>query len=300
MKFTQLRTFHALAIGGGFTRAAELLHITQPAVTTQIKSLEQDYGVELFLRNGHELKLTDVGEQLFGITAHIFGLLDEARELLDGASELRGGQLRLAADSPFFIMDVLAAFKGRYPQMAVTVEMGSASQCQDWLRENVVDVAVLTAVDIPPELFAEPFSRLELMLLVRQDHEWARRRGINLREIAATPLIMREPTSMTREIFVASMSAIGLVPRIGLELHSQVAVREAVAAGLGLAVELDGGFGGDPRLKLVPIRGGSVTGKEYVACHRNRQSLTKVKSFFEIARSVAPALPRAERSKQQK
>lgn len=295
MKFTQLRTFHALALTGGFTRAAESLHVTQPAVTTQIKSLERDYGVELFHRDGHELALTDIGSQLFGITTHVFGLLEEAKEVLNGASELRGGQLRVGADSPFFIMDVLARFKETYPRMQVTVEMGSASQCQDWLRQNTVDVAVLTVVDVPDDLSAEPFSHLELMLLAPRNHAWARRRSIRLGELAGVPMIMRETASVTREILERSMHALHIECGIALELHSQVAVREAVAAGLGLAVELDGGFANDPRLRLIRIRDCSVYGKEYVACHRNRRSLRKVGAFLDLAKKVSPTLPRAER-----
>ncbi|GJL83143.1 MAG: transcriptional regulator [marine bacterium B5-7] len=297
MKITQLKAFHALAVTGGFTRAAELLHVTQPAVTTQLKSLEHDYGVELIKRNGHELSLSDIGEHLFGITTHLFGLLEAAQEVLDNASELRGGQLRIAADSPFFIMDLLANYKTLYPQMAVTVEMGSASQCQEWLRNNTVDVAVLTVVDLPVDLHAEPFSRLELMLLVRKDHAWADSASIRLRKLKDVSMILREPTSITRDIFVRSMSAVDMTPNVALELHSQVAVREAVAAGLGLAVELDGGFANDPRLRLIRIRDCSISGKEYVACHRNRATLRKIISFFELAKVVAPTLPRAERLK---
>jgi aminoethylphosphonate catabolism LysR family transcriptional regulator len=295
MKFTQLRTFHALATAGGFTKAAELLNVTQPAVTTQLKTLEHDYGVELFHRRGHDLALTDVGNQLFEISAHIFGLLDEAQEVLTSVSQLRGGQLRLAADSPFFIMDLLASFKSAYPQMTVSVEVGSAAQCLEWLRENQVDVAVMTAVEIPPELHAEPFLRLDLKLLVRSDHRWSKRRSIRLQELAELPMIMRESKSMTREILERCMAHFGLTPEIALQLHSQVAVQEAVAAGLGFGVELDGGRRPDDRLRLLSIKGCTVFGKEYVACHRNRYALRKVRAFLKMAREMAPNVPQPVR-----
>lgn len=296
MKFTQIKAFHALAITGGFTKAAALLHVTQPAVTAQLKSLEQDYGVELFQRRGHDLEPTDVGRQLLAITTHIFGLLDDAQEVLDGASEIRNGQLRMGADSPFFIVELLARYRQAYPKMEMKVEMGSSAQCVEWLLGNHVDVAVMTAVDVPGQLYAEPFLRLDLMLIVPVEHKWARRRSIPLKQLASVPLVVREPTSMTRDIFERCMHSASLPTNNCLELHSQVAVREAVASGLGLAVELYGGFAHDSRLKLVPIRDCTIFGKEYIACHRNRSNLRKVTSFFELARDVAPKLPRAVRA----
>ena len=298
MKFTQLKTFHALATSGGFTKAAELLHVTQPAVTTQLKTLEHDYGVDLFHRRGHELTLTDVGSQLFDISTHLFGLMDEAKEVLTSASQLRGGQLRLAADNPFLIMDLVASFKRTYPDMAVTVEIGSASQSLNWLRENRVDVSVLTAVEIPPDLHAEQFLKLDLMLVVHNDHEWSKRRSVGLHELAGIPMIMREPKSMTREILERCLLQIGTSSRAALEFHSQIAIREAVAAGLGVGVELDAGFCHDNRIQFIRINDCTVFGHEYVACHRNRQALRKVIAFLELVKVVAPTLPRAKRLRQ--
>lgn len=295
MTFTQLRTFHALAVCGSFTKAAEYLFVTQPAITTQLQSLEKDYGVDLFERHGHELKLTDVGEQLHQISTHLFGLFDEAKEVLSDASQLRGGLLRVAADSPFFIMDLMASFKARYPAMGLKVEIGSSSQCLQWLHENVVDVGVFTAVKVPDDLYAVPFSKLDLILLVGNDHPWSKRRSIRLQDLAGVPMIMRESSSSTRLVFERCMSNLDFEVTTSLELHSQVAVREAVVSGLGIGVELDGGLIHDNRLTKLKIRDCTVFSQEYVACHSNRFSLRKVRSFIELAMEVAPTLPRAKR-----
>ena len=121
MNFTQLRAFHAVATTGGFTKAADFLNVTQPAVTRQLKALEGDNGIALFHRRGHRLDLTDVGQNLFTVSQQIFGLIAEAGNIVSGESELRGGILRIGADNPFFIMEILAAFKEQFPSIGLTV-----------------------------------------------------------------------------------------------------------------------------------------------------------------------------------
>src|SRR5688500_206226 len=97
MRLTQLRSFHAVARAGGFTGAARLLHISQPTVTTQVRMLEEKYGIELFYRRGHVVRLTPLGEQLFEIAQKVFALESETVQLLQDSGELKSGQLRVGA-----------------------------------------------------------------------------------------------------------------------------------------------------------------------------------------------------------
>lgn len=293
MNFTQLRAFHALAVTGGFTKAADYLHVTQPAVTAQLKAIEETYGVALFDRHGHRLALTDTGKCLFEVSSHVFRLLEEADDILSTESELRAGTIRVGADNPFFIMDLLSTFRKRYSELKVTVDMGSASEVLEALSKYQTDVAVVTAVTVPEEFVAEPFSRLELMLLVQPDHRWATKRSVSLGEIGDEPLVLRESGSITRKTFIDSLAALGGSPNVVFELSNQVAVREAVAAGLGIGVELDGGLAPDDRIKLVRIADAPVSCQEHVVCRRDRYGLRKVKAFFDVAREIGPRLSRA-------
>ena len=288
MNFTQLRAFHALAVTGGFTRAAEFLHVSQPAVTTQIKSLEEAYGVALFHRRGHTLTLTETGRALFEASKKVFRFIDEAEEVLRSEAELMTGTLRVGADNPTFVMGILALYKARYPGIRLEVDFGSQSKILASLNSFEIDVAVITQEKIPGDLFAQPISDLFLKLLLPIGHRWAGRELVTLSEVCDEPLIMREQGSLTRKIFLQHLKAGGVEPQILMELNSQTAVREAVAAGLGIGAELNGGRFDHRRLKAVPVSRAPLSFKEYMVCRRDRKDLHKVRAFFAAAREIGP------------
>ena len=248
MNFTQLRAFHAVATTGGFTKAADFLNVTQPAVTRQLKALEEDNGIALFHRRGHHLELTDAGQNLFTVSQQIFGLIAVAGDIVSGESELRGGSLRVGADNPFFIMEILAAFKEQFPSIALTVSMDNANDLFRSLRDFEIDVALVTAVDLEPEFIGIAYAQLNLVLLVPDGHPWSRRQDVSLAMLEGVSVILRESTSMTRNLFMQALEHAGVSSTVVMELRNQVAVREAVAAGLGLAPELVGGGRRDERL----------------------------------------------------
>lgn len=290
MNYTQLRAFHAVATTGGFTKAAELLNVTQPAVSRQIKALEEDYGIALFHRRGHRLELTDSGENLFTVSQRIFGLIKKAGDIVSGESELRGGSLLVGVDSPFYVMDILAAFKDKYPSMALTVSMDNANDLFHALRNFNIDVAVATAVDLEPEFVGIAYTRLDLVLLVPNGHLWSRRKSIPFSMLQGQPIILREPTSMTRKLFTQALEHVGVSSTVVMELRNQVAVREAVAAGLGLAPELISGMRQAERFKRIPLANAQAVCREYIACRKDRVMLRKIQAFFDVAKSVAPIL----------
>jgi len=295
MNFTQLKAFHALAITGGFTKAADYLCVSQPAVTTQLKMMEEAYGVALFHRRGHKLEFTETGKALFESSKKVFYFLDEAEEILTSESELQAGTLRVGSDNPFFIMDVLSTFKLRYPNVKVEVNMGSQAKILAELNGYEIDVAVITHEGGLGDYIVEPFSPLSLMLLLPLDHHLAGHSSISLADIADQPIVAREPGSITRKILFNSLNSIGLKPNVVLELNNQVAVREAIAAGLGIGAELDGGMALGNRLIMVPIDDVPVAVQEYVVCRRDRGELHKNRAFFEVARQIAPVLSRVQR-----
>ncbi|MDP6109683.1 MAG: LysR substrate-binding domain-containing protein [Rhodospirillales bacterium] len=290
MKYTQLRAFHALATKGGFTKAAEFLNVSQPAVTRQIKSLEEDYGIALFHRRGHHLELTNSGQNLYTVSQRIFGLIKEAEDIVSGESELHGGNLRVGADTPFYIMEILAAFKAQYPSMALTVSMESSNDLFQAMRNFNIDVAVVTAVDLKPEFAGISITHLDLVLLVPNDHAWSRRKAILPSMLEGQPIILREPASTTRQLFMQALELAGVSSNVVMELRNQVAVREAVAAGLGLAPELVGRIRKDKSLKRIPFANVPVRYHKYAMCRKDRVNLRKVQAFFEIAKAVAPVI----------
>ena len=287
MNFTQLRAFHAVATEGGFTRGAVRLGLSQPAVTVQVRALEQAYGVELFRRRGQRSELTEFGREVLRHSRQLFARLDDLEQLLAAAGSLRTGRLELGADGPFAAMDLLAGFVGRYPGVRVAMRLGNATRVLAELREGRTDVAVLNLIEHDRDLFSRPLLRDGLVAFVATRYPWADRREVALEELGSAPLILREPGSATRALLADALAAAGLVPRVALELGSREAVREAVLAGLGVGVVFARELVQDPRLRSLAIGGGAdLSATVSLVCLAERRELRVVSAFFDVAQEV--------------
>jgi len=294
MNHAQIRAFHAVATQGSFTKAARALGVSQPAVTFQMKALEETYGVALVDRRGHRLRLTDLGERLLEVTRRIFACEQEADELLSAARELCGGHLHVAADGPYHVMALLAAFIARYPGVRVSVAMGNSRRVLADLLEYRADVAVMAGVEADERLHAIAFSCEPLVLFVARDHPWGQRTQVPISELDGLPMVLREEGSITRRIFEAAITEAGVRPRVVLEIGSREALREAVAAGLGAGVVSAAELGSDERLHTLSVSGASLESWEYVVCLKERRNLRGVGAFLALvgeagARRAAPA-----------
>ena len=303
MNHAQIRAFHAVATEGSFTKAARLLGVSQPAVTIQVKALEESYGANLLHRRGPRVMLTDLGRGLLDITRRIFGLEQEAEELLAAARELRGGHLKAGADGPYFVMGLLASFIARYPGVRVTVTMGNSQSVLRDLVEYRTDVAVVARVDDDRRFHAVPYACQRVVVFVPRGHEWARRRGIRLAELEGRPMVLREEGSSTRQILEDALAAAKVTPQVVMEIGSREALHEAVAAGLGIGVVSEAELGRDDRLKALTVSDASLEAWEYVVCLKERRNLRTVLAFFELAGGetgdgsvAAPAVGRAATS----
>ena len=290
MNFTQLKSFHAVATAGGFTKAAKLLGVSQPALTIQVRALEETYGVSMFHRKSQGVVLTELGRKLFRVTNRIFGLVSEAEDLVAAEAALKEGHLKVGADGPYFVMDLLAEFTARYPGIRVSAEMGNTETLLQGLSDYRTDVAMLTAVALDPAYYAVPYGYQTVVVFVRRDHEWARRDSIALDELDGQPMILREPTSVTRRILEDALAGTGIAPRVVMELGSREAVREAVAAGLGAGVVLESELGQDDRLHPVAVADSALGCREYVVCLNERRNLRLVQAFLDLAAEMSPAL----------
>ena len=191
MRLTQLRSFHAVARAGGFTGGARLLHISQPTVTTQVRFLEEAYGVELFYRRGHKVSLTPLGEQLFELAQRIFALEGETVHLLEDSGELKSGQLRVGAVGPFHVTEMLARFNQRYPGVEVSVRVGNSEVVLQELVDYRTDVAVLAHFTDDPRFHAVPYSRHPIVVFVHRRHRFAGRRSSQGRVGRPRPRVSR-------------------------------------------------------------------------------------------------------------
>src|SRR3569832_2430183 len=158
MRLPQLRSFHAVATMGSFTKAAQSLNVSQPTVTTQAGQLEDLYKAELFHRTGRRVRPTELGERLLQLSRQIFSLEAESVQLLRDAGELRSGHLRVAAVGPSHVTRMLAAFNQRYPGIKISVTTGNSQDVLDRLLDYTADVGVLAQVFRDRRFVSVPYS----------------------------------------------------------------------------------------------------------------------------------------------
>ncbi len=235
----QLQVFRSVARHRSFSRAAEDLVISQPAVSAQIKSLEQVLGVPLFQRTGRGVELTEAGRQLLPYAERLLDLLDEALAAVHELRCAQRGQVRVAASTTagiYVVPKALGAFHRAYPGVELSLDVLNRFAVQQRLLAGDADVAIMGLIEDPQDLEIEQFLPNELVVIASPRHHLARRHQIPLDEIAREPFLVREIGSGTRADMERIFAEAGLSPRVAMELRSNGAIKQAVAADLGIAV----------------------------------------------------------------
>lgn len=295
MRLTQLRSFHAVARAGGFTGGAKLLHISQPTVTTQVRFLEQTYGIELFYRRGHKVTLTPLGEQLYAMTQKIFALESETVHMLKDSGQLKSGHLRVGAVGPFHVTEMLAEFNQRYPGMQVSVRVGNSEAVLETLVSYQTDVAVLAHFTDDPRFHFVPYRRHPVMIFVHRSHRFAGRKSIRIQDLDGEGLILREVGSTTRKALEEALERAGVAPRVLMEIGSREAIREAVIKGVGIGAVSEIEYIPDPALCMLRVRDADMYTHAHVVCLEERCGARLVKAFLgivaDLQRDTSSRLP---------
>jgi len=286
MRYSRLRSFHAVACAGGFNAAAAQFHISQPTLTAQVGSLEEEYDVELFVRRGRRRELSDAGRQLLAITTRLFAEESEAQAFLEQSRELKTGRLSISAVGPFHVTDMLAAFNRAFPGIELAVKIGNSTEVLDDLFEYKCDVAVLAYIDEDDRLLSIPYRRHPVAVFLREDHRLARRESIEIAELEGEPMIIREGGSTTRRAFEQALHAARTKPRTVMEIGSREAIREAVIRGLGISYVSVAEFVPDPRLRLIPISNAEIYTYAHVVVLKQRETSRIVGAFLDIVRQT--------------
>ncbi|MBP6768751.1 MAG: LysR family transcriptional regulator [Reyranella sp.] len=288
MRHTQLRSFHAVAQRLSFTAAARELGVSQPTITTQVKSLEEEFGVELFVRRGRRIELTETGGGLLDITRRLFADEKEAADYLNETRGLKTGHLRVGAVGPYHVTDMLAAFNARHPGLYVSVTVGNSRDTLRDLLDYQTDVAVLAHVDPDPRLVAIPYRRHRVIAFCPADHPFAQRRSIRLRDMEGQRLVVREAGSTTRRAFDQAMRDANVRPRVVMEIGSRESIREAVAKGIGMGVVSEAEFIPDPRIRSLPIADAEIYTYAHVVHLKERQKARLVHAFLQVLAGLLP------------
>jgi aminoethylphosphonate catabolism LysR family transcriptional regulator len=288
MRYVQLRAFHQVAISGGFSRAAEALFLTQPAISDQVRKLEEEYDVLLFNRNKKQVTLTRPGQRLLEITHRMFETEQQALELLTESRALRSGTLRIVADAAHHLLHILGSFRTRYPGVQISLRAGNTETVVSSLYSYEADIGVLGEIPTGRDFEVLKLNSTPIVAFVSADHPLAAVKSLSLQELARQPLVMRERGSKTRQKLeqLAAASKIELKPAI--EAEGREAVREIVASGAGIGFVSAAEFGQDSRLAAITIDAPEMLMDEALICLRERSGGKLVRVFLDMARTMSP------------
>ncbi len=250
---------------GSIRRAAMAHHVSQPAASMRLRALERTLGLELLDRSSGRARLTPAGTA----TVEWGGaVLDEVRALQLGVAALRAEgstQLRLAASmtaAEYLVPGWLNRLRAAEPDLGVSLQMGNSEHVADVVARRDADIGFVEGDTVPASLDSKVVSRDDLVLVVAPSHPWSGRRGaLSAAEVAATPLVLREPGSGTRQVLEGALGACGLSVTPLVELGSTTAIKAAVGSGLGpgvlsrLAIRAEVREG---RMVIVPTSGFSL------------------------------------------
>ena len=282
MNNSQLRAFHTVAQLGSVTKAAEYLHITQPTVSDHIKTLEQRYNVRLFERRGRGVALTSLGHALLDITRRKFSLEAEAEQLLSSTQGVATGNLRIAADGPYLIVQLLGKFYNRHPDINLSVQFGNSKEVLAELFALEADVAIVPDIETDERLHIVPYKHDRLMCICSHDHPFAGRRAVSINDFKDERLILREPGSTTRKLIDHALKQSGIDPHNPLLIGSREGAREAVAVGLGVGFISESEIGEDRRICAIDIRDVSLKVIEYIVCLKESRPTPTVNALFNL------------------
>ncbi|CAM4381703.1 LysR family transcriptional regulator [Comamonas aquatilis] len=283
MSTARYRALIAVAQQGSLSAAARTLGVSQPTISSQIAALERQSQIELFHRQGYRMSLTGAGRKLLLLSQKLLALESEAEYFLRDSGKLNQGELKIGAVGPFHVIEMVAAYRARYPGMQLSIRMGNSQQVLQDLENYSTDVAVLAGLYERPELMAREYARHAIIVFAHVEHPFARRQQIDIRELQGQPLLLREQGSTTRTAMEAALQAAGVKPQLSLEIGSREAIREAVARGLGLGAVSEAEFIPDTRFKPVRIAGDPASTTTYVYCMKERSESLLVRSFLDAS-----------------
>ncbi len=239
MNSYHLQVFLAVARKLSYSRAAEELFISQPAVSRHVHALEKELGGKLLGQVGNRIYMTEAGKIVFEYARKLSFVEEEMKRALDELENMERGYLRLGASSTpgtYLLPPIVAKYRRRYPGIEVTIAVGNCGQVVGGVLQNDLDLGFLGGTPSNPALDARPFVRDSLTLVVSADHPFAGRESVTPEEMVEEPFVLREQASCTRWMLEEELAPRGLRLRRAMELNGSEAVKRAVAAGVGVAV----------------------------------------------------------------
>ncbi len=234
----QLQVFEKVASHLNYSRAAEELYLSQPAVSMQIKQLEGHIGLPLFEQMGKKIFLTEAGKELFHYARNIAQQLGEMEAMFDEMKGLGQGKLTLSVvnTANYFTPKLLATFCQQHPNINVILQVANRDAVLKQLADNNTDLAIMGKPPTELDISSKQFMDNPLVVIAPPDHPLAVRQQIDLAELALYPFVSREKGSGTRSAMERVFEQHHIQPRISMEMETNEAIKQSVQAGMGLGI----------------------------------------------------------------
>lgn len=291
MTLRHLQVFIAVVDAGSMTGAAQQLYISQPSVSQTIGELEAFYQVKLFERLSRKLYLTPEGRQLLGYARHIVSLFGEMEQELNWAQT--SSILKVGASITIgtcLLSQLARAFSREYPQLQIQAVVDNTKVIEELVLKSQLDFGLVEGQLHSNDLVAEPLMEDELILVAGKEHPLRAKEALTTAELAEAPLIVREEGSGTRELLENVMFTKGKTLNIVWVCNNSEAIKNAVAAGVGVSVisklavarELE-----TKKLYQIPVLGLSLEREFALIYHKNKYLAEPIESFFHFCRQAA-------------
>lgn len=297
MDLRRLEIFAKVAELGSFSRAAEALFLTQPTVSEHVRALEEELGVPLLDRLGRGATPTRAGQILLGYALRMLALSREARQAIDQFQGRLSGELIVGGSSipgEYVLPALIGQFKAKYPDISISLLIGSSRQVAEWVDEGRVEVGVVGARPTPRALESRELMSDELVVVVSVEHPWSGRTTVTLAELEAEPLIVRERGSGSREALERALAEAGTslaAFRVAGEMGSTQAIKQAVRAGVGISLISKRAVEDECRASLlacVRVKDLKVWRAFYLVTHRDRTRSPLAEAFLGFVESQSP------------
>ena len=283
----QLKIFESVARHLSFTRAAQELHLTQPAVSMQVKQLEESVGLPLFEQVGKKVFLTDAGKEMQRYCRGILATLDEAGQVFDEMRGLDRGHLRIAVASTanYFVPQLLATFCRRHPGVKVSLDVTNRERLLEALSDNSADLVIMGRPPDTMELVAEEIMDNPLVVIAPPSHPLAGQADIPLQRLQEETFLIREQGSGTRSATERFFVEHGLSLSATMEMSSSESIKQGVEAGLGLGLlslhtlEMELAL---KRLVILDVRELPILRKWYIMYRAGKRLSASAKSFRDF------------------
>ncbi|MGB7242537.1 MAG: LysR substrate-binding domain-containing protein [Sulfitobacter sp.] len=286
MRYSQLRAFHYVALYGGFSHAAGVLNQTQPALSDQVKRLEQTHDTLLFHRDRRQIHLTKAGEGLFRLTKQFFEIEQGIGEYLGKSQSAITGTLRIIADSALHITDAISHFRQHHPKVFLSIQTGNTQEVLTRLRNYDAEVGVVGNHPAAKELDAFNLGQTPIIAITAKGFLPENQDALAFSDLPNWPLVFREVGSRTRANLeeVAQGQKLRLKPVI--EVDGREAMREVVASGAGIGFVSEAEYGHDDRLQRLKITGINLKMVETLIHLKMRRDVPVIRAFMRSVHQV--------------